>query len=53
VVSLFILTCHERVGGEEIRTYDLRFIKRGSQPIELPLRDISGQFISMKKSITS
>jgi hypothetical protein len=26
-----------RVGGGRIRTCDLRFIKRGSQPIELPL----------------
>jgi hypothetical protein len=33
---------HARVGGEGIRTCDLRFIKRGSQPIELPFGDITG-----------
>jgi hypothetical protein len=30
---------HTRVGGWKIRTNDLRFIKHGSQPIKLPLRD--------------
>jgi hypothetical protein len=29
-----------RVRGGEIRTCDIRFIKRDSQPIELSLRDI-------------
>jgi hypothetical protein len=31
---------HTRVGGGGIRTCDLRFIRRGSQPIELPLGNI-------------
>jgi hypothetical protein len=34
----YLFFCFDaRVGGGEIRTCDLRFIKRGSQPIELPL----------------
>jgi hypothetical protein len=33
---------HARVGGGGIRTCDFRFIKRDSQPIELPLGDIHG-----------
>ena len=30
---------HTREGGGKIRTYDLRFIRRGSQPIDLTLGD--------------
>jgi hypothetical protein len=29
-----------RVEGEEIRTYDFRFIRRDSQPIKLHLGDL-------------
>jgi hypothetical protein len=35
----FFLHVHARVEGEGIRTCDLRFIRRGSQTIELPLGD--------------
>jgi hypothetical protein len=35
----FLRHVHTRVGGGGIRTCDLRFIRRGSQPIELPLGD--------------
>jgi hypothetical protein len=34
----FFLTCPHKRGGE-IRTSDLHFIRRGPQPIELPLGD--------------
>jgi hypothetical protein len=32
-------TCPHKGRGEGIRTCDFHFIRRGSQPIELPLRD--------------
>jgi hypothetical protein len=40
VILLFFLHVHTRIGGEGIRTYDLRFIRRDSQPIKLPLEDL-------------
>jgi hypothetical protein len=35
----FFLTCSHKGRGRGIRSCDLHFIKRGSQPIELPLGD--------------
>jgi hypothetical protein len=35
----FFLTCAYKGKGGGIRTCDLHFIRRDSQPIELPLRD--------------
>ena len=37
--KFFFLHVHKRVGGGGIQTCDLRFIRRGSQPIELSLED--------------
>jgi hypothetical protein len=36
---IYILTCPHKGRGMRIRTYNLCFIRRGSQPIELPLKD--------------
>jgi hypothetical protein len=33
----YFLTCPHKGRGRGIRTCDIRFIRRGSQPIELPL----------------
>jgi hypothetical protein len=38
-------------GGEGIQTSDLRFMKRGSQPIELPLDDVAVKINTCKKKI--
>jgi hypothetical protein len=39
-IFTFFFTCpHKRRGGE-IRTSDLRFMRRGPQPIELPHEDL-------------
>jgi hypothetical protein len=39
VFFFFFFNMFTRVGGGRIRTCDLCFIRRGSQPIELPLGD--------------
>jgi hypothetical protein len=39
IFFFFFLTCPYKRKGEEIRTSDLRFMKRGPQLIELPLGD--------------
>jgi len=39
--EFFFFTClHKKREGARIRTSDLRFMKHGPQPIELPLEDI-------------
>jgi hypothetical protein len=48
----FFLHVHTRVGGGEIRSYDLRFIRRGSQPIELSLGNIFALFACAIMSIS-
>jgi hypothetical protein len=43
----FILTCpHKREERRGIRTSDFRFMRRGPQPIELPLRDYYSHFLT-------
>jgi hypothetical protein len=39
LIFFFFLTCPHKGRGRGIRTCDLCFIRRGSQPIELPLGD--------------
>jgi hypothetical protein len=39
IIIFFFLTCPHKGRGGGIRSCDLRFIKRGSQLIELPLGD--------------
>jgi hypothetical protein len=44
-IFLFFLTCPDKTrGGEEIQTSDLRFMRRGLQPIELPLGNMNDLF---------
>jgi hypothetical protein len=48
-IQAFFFDMSTQEGGGGIRTSDLRFMRRGPQPIELPLRDKIQAFYRSKE----